>query len=168
MSILFARYLSRFSAFIRTFSPNRQQASDSIARCVAIFLIYAVVISTSVSLGAMPLGAGRNLDASARFGHGVPAFTGGQAAWVGGWSRPERNGRTARGGSVAITADGCVSFDSIARPEPAYADSCRSGSRGATCRRLSVCSGFECTRCVLNFGKHLNYHFLQCRRRVQR
>jgi predicted P-loop ATPase/GTPase len=60
----------------RNLVPSQQQLLDGVARFVAILLIYTITISTSVSLGAMPLGAERSVAESARFNSSVDSIAG--------------------------------------------------------------------------------------------
>ena len=80
MSTRLESYLSQLLSFTRNLVPSKQQLVDGVARSVAILLIYTITISTSVSLGAMPLALERNLGESARFGSRVPNLAGDQVA----------------------------------------------------------------------------------------
>jgi hypothetical protein len=63
--------LSQLLSITRNLAPSQQQLFDGVARFVAILLIYTITISTSVSLGAMPLGAERLIREPARSEHRV-------------------------------------------------------------------------------------------------
>ncbi len=62
MSNVDSQSLVKLRAFVQAFIPNTQQFTDGFLRCVAIFLIYAVTVSTAAPVGASTLGAERNPD----------------------------------------------------------------------------------------------------------